>query len=560
MRGFVMLLAAVCVPASATAANEPDTILVEVRVGPGQVEQQRAVEAFVEGWGAGIVTGSKLVRLVDSQVSRSAGPSGGLLARVTAALEQVQRQQLARRGNWRAMVNLLKPIRDELPDYTRVVATDPETRHAAFQAMVLLALAYHGSSRSDEEAELVGEIVRSFRDKPITEEVTRGPEFYNVLTTAKKVDEKQRTATLLVEERPNGCTIFVDEVKIGTSPKADVHVAPGRHYVFVDCGTKQSRVVDANVAGDTIVRVDVEFDGAIETAGDHVALVFASEQARHARANAYAARLGRALHARRVVTVGAEIDARLGVPALVGRIISSSNEVQVASHSIAVPAGAVASPATARELAARLRLKEPPAAAGPGAVTLDDYPADPLPPGAQPWWKMNQLDAADYDWRRKDYRSAIDRAIKAGTRTDDPRAWRFAIRIACQERDKATALRVWPHVADRDDRIVAKGECEQVADLPLEGADAQLWGIRQAFIASHYAEAEQQARAFASAHSNDVEGWEWLGMAACANKDAKLASEARARTARLEDRYMNATRNIDRVCKRANVRPAGESR
>jgi hypothetical protein len=137
-----------------------------------------------------------------------------------------------------------------------------------------------------------------------------------------------------------------------------------------------------NVEGNIPATVNLRFDGVLDAGTDFVALNFKSEADRAASEIAYASVIGRALQARRVVTLGLEVDARTGLPRLVGRVIDPNREAQVSSHTTTVAAGMAPPFGVAKDLGNRLRLKqetnepqqvqEPIEAARPAAV-----PANP---------------------------------------------------------------------------------------------------------------------------------------------------------------------------------------
>lgn len=349
------------VAGTSLAAKTPTetTVLIETRVGSERIEQQGAAAGFIDGWGEHLITGVPLVHLIEQQLSRSAGEGGGLLARIEEATAQVRQLKLAIHGEWKSIIDLLKPIHDEFDEYRLVLAQDPETRNRAVNATMLLALAYHGRGSDEQATELVTEIVRDFPEQQITIETTRGPEFFKFYEGILNAWRKRDRVPFQVEVGQSaGCAIYVNESKIGVSPRAETKVVPGRYRVFVDCGTRRSRVREFEVSTGTSEKIDVALDSALHTSKDRVVLVFRDENDREQNEVRYASEIGKKLNAARVVTLGLAIDKGSNTPQLVGRVIDVDAAVPVASHLLKVPAGAPPAASKARELGVRLRTKQ----------------------------------------------------------------------------------------------------------------------------------------------------------------------------------------------------------
>lgn len=354
---IVSVVVALSLP-SVAASTGPEAILLEVRVGPTAVEQQGAVGGFLDGWGGRILSGADLEHAIEERMSTPAGDTGGLLARLASALAEIRQRRYAVRGNWHPIIELLRPLHDDLQHNVRSLAIDRETRGATVKALMLLAVAYEGIHDNEQATNILNQVVRDFPDQKVSVETARGPESYRLYEAAAAAAARKRRVKLLVEAQPGGCSVFVNEVRVGSSPRAEASVVPGRYRVFVDCGSgRHSRVWPVSVSESASIRVDVPSDNALDASGDRVALVFHSERERALNEIAFASQIGHALGVRRVVTLGLDANAHNGGPALIARLIDP-DQGQIASHSIAVPTGTPPPLTITRELGTRLREKQ----------------------------------------------------------------------------------------------------------------------------------------------------------------------------------------------------------
>jgi hypothetical protein len=343
--------------AAPARAADPDTVLVESRVGARHPQEESIVGGFVDGWGSGITHGEPLVRLIERHVSRSAGVRGGLLSRVKAVRDDIDSRKLARRGDWDAIVALLEPLHRALPEYLGSIATEAKTRDAVFEMLALLAKSYHADHRTEDANRIITEILIAFPDKVVSEDMW-GPAFARFYSAAASAFQHLRRHKLVIIGGASSppCTVYVNEFRVGPSPRVEAQVPSGNHRVFIDCGGgRQSRVTELGVSGETVARVDFEFDSALDAEGTHAALGYRTIRERDANEVRFASRLGRALRAKRVVTVGV-IPAEGNLPALVGRVIDPTSESVLVAHVMTL-ADKLPTLAEAQELGEKLRSK-----------------------------------------------------------------------------------------------------------------------------------------------------------------------------------------------------------
>ena len=288
---------------AAVAAAQPApavTIVCESHGGPRPADADELLAATREGLAPpGVVAGRELDALVAERLSAPAGhPDPQLLALVREQVDEAQEEVASAR--FAEAAQRLGRLRAVVAQHAAAVAAEPRVRQHLHRGQLLLLKSLLRVRKQAEAETLAIELERSFPDFPLTER-QHGPEVASFVGQLRARRGTRAPVTLTVESEPTGAALFVDGRYVGTTPLRLADVMPGRYRLLAHAGRLQSRVRAVDLHDESVsVRLDLAFDSALGAGGFR----FGSPAERRQLEAEYAVRLGRALGATEVITVG----------------------------------------------------------------------------------------------------------------------------------------------------------------------------------------------------------------------------------------------------------------
>ena len=295
-----MGLALMQAAAAHAADGGPLVLLVESHGGSRPSRMDEYVRAVNQGLEAPQpLSGERLDALIAEKLSAAAGDASyPLLEFVRGQVLDVQED--VTRARFGDAVARMERLLTEVQRHAAAVAAEPRIRRVLFEGRLAQLKALLRLRRQSEAEAVAVELGRSFPDFAVVER-DHGPEVTQFVVQVKRQAWPKNRGALTVETSSVGASVFLNERYVGLSPVRLTDLLPGRYRVMARLGELQSRVHTVTVSEEPVdLRIDLGFDSALDAFGFR----FANEAERLKREPAYALRLGRALGAAEVITVG----------------------------------------------------------------------------------------------------------------------------------------------------------------------------------------------------------------------------------------------------------------
>jgi len=189
-----------------------------------------------------------------------------LRPRPTAGLDDVQRQLDAAQSQLYAnqLDKALETVRGATKALERLSPSDAVAKQLQ-AAAVLEGLIFKGLNKKNEQLDAWRRVLRTAPDYKLD------PDFHSPATISqfeqlKKDVAKAKRVPLNVTSTPPGATVWVDGMRVGTTPLQSPGFPAGAYRIVAVQGEKQSFAYDVKLEGKSVdVQIDLGFEGTLRT-------------------------------------------------------------------------------------------------------------------------------------------------------------------------------------------------------------------------------------------------------------------------------------------------------
>ncbi len=333
------------VAGSAEAWAQDRLILLRSHVqAPSPAQRKHLDELERNLTGARVLKGEALMDAVESKVSRPSRSSGRPAQELLKQVMSGRRQFVD--GNFKQAVRSLEAARVDLLASEARLASNQDLRKSLYMALMMLGHCHLRMKEPGKARAMIEEVIRSFPEREPSR-VSFAPELVQLFKKVRRQLRKQQRASLAINTRPAGCTVFVNGRFVGTSPVKARRLLPGAYRVYVQQSQHQGRVHAVIMEGkDRELAINLALDRALRTR-PHLALQLADRKQQEEDEVSYAVSVARAVGASQVLIAGLR-DA--GCPVLWGTLVSVDTGQQVRTGAVSMEPAAP-SPGTIRAFA-----------------------------------------------------------------------------------------------------------------------------------------------------------------------------------------------------------------